>query len=547
MSKITGSHKLLHGEIIALKGDLQFNIPYYQRPYSWGIEQLEDFWDSINKELGVNEEIFFGSLITSPTMIDEKEVSNSFDIVDGQQRIITFTILSLAILNNAKEDHPRSDYNKSIGKLEEFVKTDKDKIRLNTLKSDSENFENIQNLSISDILNTSLKEINNNFLNAYRFFAEKTHNLEKDKVVNLIKTIKDKIKVIHIEADDEQIAIDTFQTINSMGMSLDEENIAKSMLLSSDNQKLTKEWEKNFRSRKDGFKNSEFFNYYLAVEYANHPDLKGSFKKSKILKQFYKDLRENPNKEAKAKEIIKYAEIYTDILNDAYRNKDNNSSNYFYCLKSFKELGVWVFVPVLMYSLFNKEIIEVEKVSNHLENIIMSYALEGSSTKSFNNMLPILLKNPFSIEVKYSLEDIKHYLTSGKLKNNKARAILYLLEIRNYGTKTNLFNEGLSLEHIYPQNLRDGEKALYDEKLKYSIGNMMLLNNSLNKENSNKTFFDKLKKYEGDNIGHLQSVQYILGNEEKGFKKQTEWLDNQIEENAEYILGLIKDTWINKA
>jgi hypothetical protein len=138
------------------------------------------------------------------------------------------------------------------------------------------------------------------------------------------------------------------------------------------------------------------------------------------------------------------------------------------------------------------------------------------------------------------------YLTSGVyLTNKKAQSILCLLEIRNfdYVQNTLSFNKNLSLEHIYPQTPKEGEIELVTED-KDSIGNMMLFNLRKNISVSNKSFAEKLEIYNNDNTGYLKTSQYVL---EQANKEKPIWLDKQIEENAEYILGLIKTTWINKA
>lgn len=529
MSKITGEGKLLFTGVITYKGDLKFKIPYYQRPYSWSNDELEDFWSSI-EEVETGEDLFFGSIITTNSETDK----NVLDVVDGQQRIITFTILFLSLFNNAKEDDARSEYSKMIAKAGEFLKTDDEYFRLIPLKSDLKAFKNIQNLSIEDALLKNTKDINDNFLNAYKFFVDKTHYFTKERVAKLVKTIKDQIQVIQIEAPNEPVAIDTFQTINSMGMSLDDENIAKSILLVDVDEYLQEDWENIFRDK--NFNNLDFFNHYLAIMYANDEVLKErDYKKSKVLRKFYNDLKEHSNKEEKAKEILKYAKIYKELESEASKGVFSGK-DYFYCIKTFKELSTRVFLPVIMKAIYEKD--DIKKVSSHLEHMIMSRALVGKNFSGFNKILPNLLKDPFyeTTDYYYDLEKVRYYLTSGKdLKNKKARSILYLLEIKNTWKNSTSFNEKLSLEHIYPQEDKNYEIKLENRNLIYSIGNMMLLHKGLNSKNSNKPFIEKLKCYEDDQSGYLKTS--------KNIKNNKVWLDEQINNNANYILTLIEKTW----
>src|SRR5688572_4225864 len=82
--------------------DYILSIPPYQRPYSWGKEQIEelltDFNDSLNGTVEVNDNTspyFLGSIV----LINSSESQRHYDIVDGQQRLTTLCIL-LAVLRH---------------------------------------------------------------------------------------------------------------------------------------------------------------------------------------------------------------------------------------------------------------------------------------------------------------------------------------------------------------------------------------------------------------------------------------------------------------
>jgi len=66
-----------------------YQIPDFQRPYSWNAEQIsqliEDLFDAFNDDM---EEYFCGSLVLAKNLND-----NRLDVIDGQQRLTTFTIL----------------------------------------------------------------------------------------------------------------------------------------------------------------------------------------------------------------------------------------------------------------------------------------------------------------------------------------------------------------------------------------------------------------------------------------------------------------------
>lgn len=82
----------------------QFIIPRFQREYTWGKVELNEFIDDIlsriyvkNGELDTSE-YFWGSLLLVGDLDDQKELA--VEVVDGQQRITTMTIFLSVIAKN---------------------------------------------------------------------------------------------------------------------------------------------------------------------------------------------------------------------------------------------------------------------------------------------------------------------------------------------------------------------------------------------------------------------------------------------------------------
>jgi uncharacterized protein with ParB-like and HNH nuclease domain len=90
-----------------------FRIPGYQRPYSWTTEQSSDLLDDIAIACGDQDDLserspyFLGSIVLIKRPIDPKS-----EIVDGQQRLTTLTIL-LAILRDLERGKVGEDIRRS--------------------------------------------------------------------------------------------------------------------------------------------------------------------------------------------------------------------------------------------------------------------------------------------------------------------------------------------------------------------------------------------------------------------------------------------------
>ncbi len=91
---ISPIHMALEGIGHVLR-DQRLSVPPYQRRYSWDEEEVSDFWWDLKAAFGATRpEYFLGAIVLN------REVSVGVsDIIDGQQRLTTASLLLLAIRN----------------------------------------------------------------------------------------------------------------------------------------------------------------------------------------------------------------------------------------------------------------------------------------------------------------------------------------------------------------------------------------------------------------------------------------------------------------
>jgi len=87
-----------------------YRIPRFQRPYSWDRENVEDFWN--DAVVADDPDYFIGSFV----LHTEKQAADVYNVVDGQQRLTTITLL-LACVRNALDLHGFSDQAMGVQKL----------------------------------------------------------------------------------------------------------------------------------------------------------------------------------------------------------------------------------------------------------------------------------------------------------------------------------------------------------------------------------------------------------------------------------------------
>ena len=88
MSEIKGNEYPLSK---IFSSDFDFFIPPYQRPYAWTEKESEELFDDLYsfwQKSGKDEQYFLGSIV-----ISKKENLPPSEVIDGQQRLATLTIL----------------------------------------------------------------------------------------------------------------------------------------------------------------------------------------------------------------------------------------------------------------------------------------------------------------------------------------------------------------------------------------------------------------------------------------------------------------------
>lgn len=107
-----------------LSGPYLLNIPVYQRPYSWGREQAEQLFEDLVEAASLDDpnhddsDYFLGTILlmdtpgNKTTKLSPKMTPREFDVVDGQQRLVTLMTL-FAILRDLEAD-PRGSLGRRV-------------------------------------------------------------------------------------------------------------------------------------------------------------------------------------------------------------------------------------------------------------------------------------------------------------------------------------------------------------------------------------------------------------------------------------------------
>jgi cell division protein FtsL len=318
---------------------VKFQIPEYQRNYSWTEEELGDLWRDLNNVMGQEDDgfgdksHFYGMFLFD---VDDDEVV--YKIIDGQQRITTAIILLNEIRYRLKKlgldqkaDRIRDDYVENRHGFKLKLGPDDDHQIFKDKILDSEEIE-------QDIASLSDSPSQRRLLKAKEFFAEKLEDKDADFLVDLRKEI-DRLEAMSYEVNSITRAVKIFETANDRGRNLSDLDKTKSFLML---QIYLNESEKNEEAIADKIDllQSRFGKMYRKIDKINDEEHWGSFSEDSIQRfhyilwdeewtssrgeRYYQNLLSNlKEKIRQSSRPMEQINEYSEELLDAFREQEN--------------------------------------------------------------------------------------------------------------------------------------------------------------------------------------------------------------------------------
>lgn len=571
-------------------------IPFFQRTYVWDEENWRDLLDNIFLK---PEGHFLGSIILKQNRVKSGE-PKSLEVIDGQQRITTLSIL-IKVLYDLFSDEIRRNIDNIVRNILFYKKQATDnkyyiKIEHSYVDQTAYNkiiyagFDGNPTIDISQISDNSHK-----IERCYKFFYEvlrdKNENDRKGIFNKLISDSNKMLVVIDIEEgkDDEQAI---FDTLNTTGVRLTTAEIIKNTLfkrlieLTNREEAIElykKHWEKTFLA------DEETTNYWakerptgrltrdnLEILLHSFAIINGFFDPDKHtlgeLSKLYKNEINNKKDERSLKnfiiDIVKYAAIYKDKFPDSINDLEFSFGEYekrlFHILNV---LEISTFHPLILYiyKKYEKNNEKIKEIFWDLERFIILRAIAQKNTQNYNKNCKEFIENPYLIKdkIETTREDIYSGLKDLKRRNKIATLLLFWVELyRRYNTNkydTLSLPYMYTLEHIMPQKWEEywrdvviidpntGNELDYEggkeirNNMIYWIGNMTLLRARLNTTLRNHSF-DKKLNGDGKNKGIKEYADLSITKE---ILKEKIWNEIKIKERTEKMCKEIEDIWYN--
>lgn len=395
----------------------RYKIDVFQREYRWQREQIEalisdlstSFFNNYTDNDSIESAANYDCYYMGPIVLCDDD--NSLSIVDGQQRLTSFTLLIIYLyhLQNILKinDEHKNDLENYIfvkkGGKKTLVLNVESRNEIINLLYDNEDFVNSIELEseakefnyIQNIIEESIENIKNRYDDIIKFFPPE---LKNNKVLPIfIEWLLNRVVLVEIKAYSIENAYTIFETMNDRGLSLNPTEILKAYLLSNikDENKAVEaneKWKFYINLLKTSISQDadlEFFRNWLRAKYAL--SRRGTFKGSenedfeKIGVQFHAWVKNNHKQLNLKKENDFYYFILSDLsfyVNEyikLYQFKNETSEDLndeFYIVNSFS------IADSLSYPLFLASI----SITNNDNEIFEKYLCINNFLDKYTNI-----------------------------------------------------------------------------------------------------------------------------------------------------------------
>jgi uncharacterized protein with ParB-like and HNH nuclease domain len=528
--------------------DSYYQIPDYQRPYSWEDDQIEQLWDDICSAMESEDESYF----LGPVILIKK--GEYFEVVDGQQRLTTLTILFCVLRDLYSEKLDQALVN-SIKDAVRSLVYEKHRLKLITQLHYQNQFENeiLNKVEFPDGELTREEKNTQKFKNAAFIFKQKLGELEGKGGIESIKKFTDyllrKVEMITITCSQQGYAIKLFQVLNTRGLDLSPADLIKSHL---------------YGKLEDETKKGQFIATWQAIEeiskqldepitdlltYYEYYLLAQNPKRSLYEELIDKFKGKNPN------DVIYEFKKFVDFFNKI----DQLESKLIF---SFWYLPNQVFWKALLTTAKKEGFTdtEFEELCKELRKMYYSYWIAGYTTSKVKqlsfNLIGWLKDKKKLDEIKGEIdkkmtEDNVYKRMNENLQNDVygepwLRPLLAVIEYQQTDDSKISFIEldnKLHVDHILPVkwNEREEWKKQWDEqqatKWLHKIGNLTLLSGKKNIAQQNDPPLKKAEMYKKGHGGTtaFEISKKIIGKLEKGI-----WTEKAVEERQRWIIEQVE-------
>jgi len=566
--------------ILPVENPIKYIIPKFQRSYTW----RKDNWEALVSDILESEDShFIGSIICINP--GSESLSPELEIIDGQQRLTTISLLFCAIYKKLKEKSDETDDSKFL------LNSLKNKLVIGNsvcleLSSQNNNFSDYQailnELGIISFEDNAKNRGNRAIFKCYRFYLSYVEDYSKEQLQDLLNRLN-RTLLVKIEVDSHSDAFMLFESLNNRGMPLSAVDLIKNKMLAELDSKEAMSADDAFNKWKNIITNLPDYSIqerFLRHFYNTYKFENEGFKisgitiatKSNLIKIYEHLIEKKP--EIILDDLIEKSEIYSGLTDpeDADREPYDDLSKPLLDLVHVKAASAYI---LLLYIFSRPRDFEIssyrEIISFLVKYFIRRNITDFPSTRNLDRIFMELVKNLQDDESKRSAEYIISFLSDKDrmsrletfrerlngdiydLNVDATRFVLAKIEesrstketytdfwAREKGKKLvwtieHIFPEGRNIPSAWVKMIADGDR-LKAEKIQedwvHKLGNLTLT--GYNSKLSNFDFKKKRDRKKGKNsIGYKNG---LFLNE--SLEKKDRWTKEDIKDRTEKLVDI---------
>jgi uncharacterized protein with ParB-like and HNH nuclease domain len=544
----------------------QFIIPVYQRNYDWTEEQCRQlFYDILevgNKPGNIH---FIGSIVFIHEGVYTTSEVKQLVVIDGQQRLTTFSLLYLALHKFALENNMEEKAHEinDTFLINKYVKEESSKLKLKQSDTNAKALKFLSSNNNPEDYAEYSKVINN-----YNYFRENINPGNVQTILNGLNSLLFVEISLERSKDDPQRI---FESLNSTGLELSQADLIRNYILmglepAEQIRVYENYWEIIESNARDLLKEesrvSEFIRDYLTYKAKKIPN------KNKVYEEFKLRYPERNKRfyEETIQELKDFSFHYYKLINpskedDSDINRELNFINRLEINVSFpfllpvyndyinKSIDKTIFVNVLkLIQSYTRRRFILGLPTNALNKMFLNLYTDIDRTDYYPSLERALIKKK-TIQRFPNNKEIEIALAEKDVYNIQSKNSIYLLELlENYNNKeyVSVDNPDITIEHIFPQNPDDKWYDVLDaasveeikEKYLDTIANLTLSSN--NGSLGNKIFSEKkVLNKDGKEQGYIYSRLWL----NQYLKEIDEWNIDNIKKRYALLLERFLKIW----
>lgn len=534
----------------------RLTVPPYQREYAWEKEQVDQLFADLYRAKSEHSDHFLGTIVT----IDKGE-REPLQIVDGQQRLTTTSLLITAI-RNFQQDLGQTEKEIESINADYLMKWERqersDVLRLTLNIDDSEFFAGIVTSKPIKATRESHERIQVAFNHARAFVRQITGGFaDKDKSDALndwLSFIEHEASVILVRTDNASRAFKMFETLNDRGLKTSQADLVKSYLFGESGDRIM-EAQARWSSMKDNLE--EVADDDRAINFLRHVLIATQrfVRADEIFEAVQMAFRGKANSIGFLTNLETFSRVYIATFQPSSEHWMGYPASTTKALSTFNQFDLKPMRPLMLALAVKFAPREFDRaavllVSLSVRLVIASRTRSGTIETTFGAAALAVYKEEITTVAELAgalknvivpdVEFVEEFSKARVSKAELARYYLRTLESANAEDSEPWFIPNpdaseITLEHILPQNPGPGWDQFDADAIsayRKRLGNLCLMNKSGNERLGDRPFSEKRPK--------LADAPYEMT---RMVGKADDWTPATIEERQRKLAEIAVRAW----